>query len=94
MLSAKTDGEIIHIGNSSQEIKILDLLKLVLKIANYQPEINILPAPEGCVARRCPNTSKLYELTGFQAKITLNEALPEMFKWYDNKYKERENNNA
>ena len=90
MLSAKTDGQIIHIGNSSQEIKILDLLKLVLKIANYQPEINILPAPEGCVARRCPNTSKLYELTGFQAKITLNEALPEMFKWYDNKYRERE----
>ena len=94
MLSEKTDGEIIHIGNSSQEIKILDLLKLVLKIANYEPEINILPAPEGCVARRCPDTRKLYELTGFRAKITLNEALPEMFKWYDNKYKEREKNDA
>ncbi len=96
MLSSKTDGEIIHIGNSSQEIKILDLLKLVLKIANYEPEINILPAPEGCVARRCPDTRKLYELTGFQAKITLEQALPEMFKWYDNKYKymEREKFNA
>lgn len=90
MLSDKCNGEIVHIGNSSQEIKIIDLLKLVLKIADYQPEINILPAPEGCVMRRCPDTRKLYELTGFQAKITLDEALPEMYRWYDNAYKERE----
>ena len=90
MLSAKCNGEIVHIGNSSQEIKIIDLLRLVLDIANYHPEINIMPAPEGCVARRCPDTSKLYNLTGFKASITLQEALPEMFNWYELRYKERE----
>lgn len=91
MLSKNCDGEIVHIGNSEQEVKIIDLLKLVLKIADYKPEIKIMPAPEGCVARRCPDTSKLYELTGFKASIGLEEALPEMYKWYDSKYREREN---
>lgn len=90
MLSDKTDGEIVHIGNSTQEIKIIELLKLVLKIAGENPEIKIFPAPEGCVARRCPDTQKLYNLTGFKASITLEQALPEMFSWYINKFKERE----
>ena len=65
-------------------------LKLVLKIAGYNPEIKILPAPEGCVMRRCPDTSKLYSLTGFKAEITPEEALPEMYRWYEERYKERE----
>ena len=90
MLSDKCSGEIVHIGNSSQEVKIIDLLKLCLKIADYHPQINIMPAPEGCVARRCPDTEKLYRLTGFKAGITLEQALPEMYEWYDNAYKERE----
>ena len=90
MLSSKCDGEIVHIGNSGQEVKIIDLLKMCLKIADYHPEINIMPAPEGCVARRCPDTEKLYRLTGFRAGVTLEEALPEMYKWYDRAYKERE----
>lgn len=90
MLSEKCTGEIVHIGNSSQEMKIIDLLKLVLKIAGYNPEIKILPAPEGCVMRRCPDTSRLYSLTGFEAEITPEEALPEMYRWYEERYKERE----
>ena len=90
MLSEKCGGEIVHIGNSSQEVKIIDLLKLCLKIADYQPEILVKPAPEGCVARRCPDTEKLYRLTGFRAGITLADALPEMYRWYDNVYKESE----
>lgn len=90
MLSSKCDGEIVHIGNSGQEVKIIDLLKMCLKIAGYAPEIKILPAPEGCVARRCPDTEKLYRLTGFKAGVGLEEALPEMYRWYDYAYKERE----
>ena len=90
MLSEKCAGEIVHIGNSSQEMKIIDLLKLVLKIAGYNPEIKILPAPEGCVMRRCPDTRKLYELAGFKAEITPQEALPEMYRRYEERYKERE----
>ena len=93
MLSEKTNGEIIHTGNPTQEIKIIDLLKLVLKIAGENPEIKILPAPEGCVFRRCPDTQKLYNLTGFKSSIKLEDALPEIYDWYMKKFKELEKSN-
>ena len=86
MCSENCNGEIVHIGNSSREIKIIDLLKLVFDIAGYHPQIEINPAPEGCVMRRCPNTDKLFKLTGFKAEKTLEETLPKMFEWYSKKF--------
>ena len=83
MLSDKCNGEIIHIGNSTQEIKMLDLLALAFDVANFHPAVEIRPAPAGSVARRCPDTTKLFSLTGFKAKITLEEALPKMYRWYE-----------
>lgn len=88
MRSENCNGEIVHIGNSSQEIKIIDLLKLVLDIANFHPQIEIKLAPAGCVMRRCPNTDKLFKLTGFKATVTLEKALPKMFNWYEKKFGE------
>ena len=41
MLSEKCDGEIIHVGNSAQEIKILDLLALVFNVTNFHPAVEI-----------------------------------------------------
>ena len=88
MLSGKCAGEIIHIGNASQEIKIIDLLNLVFDVANYHPAVELRPAPSGSVARRCPSTQKLFSLTGFEAKITLEEALPKMYSWYEKIFRE------
>lgn len=94
MLSSRCNGEIVHIGCSTQEIKIIDLLKKVFDIAGYHPEIEIHPAPEGCVMRRCPNTDKLFELTGFRAQDTLDDKLPEMYQWYMQKYDEISKNDG
>ena len=82
------NGEIVHIGNSKEEIKIIDLLKKVLDISCFHPEIQIHPAPEGCVMRRCPNTNKLLQLTGFEAKDMLDDVLPDMYRWYMKRYQE------
>lgn len=90
MLSERCRGEIVNIGNATQEIRILDLLKKVLDIADFHPRVEVLDAPEGSVMRRCPDTFKLYEMTGFQAKITLDEALPEMYEWYMERYRQME----
>jgi nucleoside-diphosphate-sugar epimerase len=86
MLSDKCAGEVVHIGNSSDEIKILDLLNKLLKIAKFYPKLDIRPAPEGCVARRCPDTGKLYNLTGYRASVQLDEGLPAIYEWYENEY--------
>ena len=90
MLSDKCNGEIIHIGNSTQEIKILDLLALVFNVADFHPVVEVKAAPSGSVMRRCPDTRKLFSLTGFKAAITLEEALPKMYAWYEKKYCELE----
>lgn len=92
MLSDKCNGEIVHIGNSTQEVKIIDLLKKVFDIADYHPEIEVHPAPEGCVMRRCPNTDKLLELTGYKATESLDDGLPEMYRWYIKKYADMDKN--
>ena len=88
MLSDKCNNEIIHIGRNAQEIKIIDLLQMVLNIADFHPKIIFKPAPKGCVMRRCPNTDKLYELTGFKANITLEDSLKKMYDWYQKRYEE------
>jgi len=88
MLSEKCNGEIVHIGKSDEEIRIIDLLQKLLDIADYHPELDVRSAPEGCVMRRCPSTDKLYELTGFRAGISLDEGLPLIFAWYMKRYAE------
>ena len=92
MRSRSCDGQIVHIGNSTQEIRIIDLLHKVLDIADFHPKIEIHPAPEGCVMRRCPNTDKLRVLAGFEAKQILDDVLPEMYRWYMQRYAEMDKN--
>jgi nucleoside-diphosphate-sugar epimerase len=38
------------------------------------------------VTRRCPDTSKLKELTGFTAQVSLKEGLSKTLKWYLDNY--------
>jgi len=90
MRSDQCNGEIIHIGNGTQEIKIIDLLEKVLTIADFHPQVDFQPSPAGCVMRRCPDTGKLRKLTGFQASISLEQALPPMFDWYMRRFAEME----
>lgn len=88
MLSEKCSGEIVNIGKSDEEIRIIDLLHKLLDIADYHPQIEIRPAPAGCVMRRCPSTEKLCELTGFRSAYTLDEGLPVIYAWYMKRYAE------
>ena len=90
MLSERCEGEIVHIGKSDEEIRIIDLLKKLLNIAGRNPQIKVEPAPQGCVLRRCPCTDKLYRLTGYRAEISLDQGLPEIYEWYMRTYQEME----
>jgi len=82
MESEKTNAETINVGRSDGEIKIIDLAKRIFKIADFEPEIQVLPAPKGSVKRRCPDVSKLSKLTGFKPGIGLDEGLKKTFEWY------------
>jgi nucleoside-diphosphate-sugar epimerase len=82
MTTDAATGEIGHIGNDTEETNIGDLTKLVLHVADFNPDLDSVPAPSGSVARRCPDLTKLRALTGYEPTVSLDEGVRRTFKWY------------
>lgn len=82
MTADAADGEIVHIGNDTEEANIADLADLVLRVVGFAPELDRLPAPPGSVARRCPDLTKLRALTGYEPKVSLEEGVRRTHLWY------------
>lgn len=91
MRSKKTDNEIVHIGNDTEEVRIIDLAKLILCISNSKVQLKINKAPSGSVKRRCPDISKIKILSGYNPKVGLNQGLMLTLDWYLKKYREMDN---
>ena len=75
-------GQVVNIGNDSEETPIEDLVALILRTARVQPAVERRPAPPGSVARRCPDIGRLRALTGFAPKVSLESGVAETFAWY------------
>jgi UDP-glucose 4-epimerase/UDP-glucuronate decarboxylase len=73
---------IVHIGNDREETMIGDLAKLVLRVVDVDAELDVLPAPAGSVARRCPDLGLLRSLTGYEPTVTLDEGVRRTYQWY------------
>ena len=82
MTTPRAAGQIVHIGNDRDETNIGDLAKLVLRLAGTNPVIEPLAAPPGSVPRRCPDLTRLRELTGYEPTVTLEEGVRTTFTWY------------
>ncbi|MFI9642194.1 NAD-dependent epimerase/dehydratase family protein [Micromonospora sp. NPDC051925] len=82
MAAPAAAGQIVHIGNDREETNIGDLAKLVLRVAGVSPAIAPETAPPGSVARRCPDLSRLRELTGYEPSVSLEEGVRSTFAWY------------
>lgn len=90
MEAAECDSEIFHIGNSLEEIRIEDMARKLLEIADFKVPLKINPAPQGCVSRRCPDTSKLNRYTGYTPEVDLGKGLALTYEWYMSAYKKKE----
>jgi len=83
LMTAQTAwGQIVNIGNDTEETRVEDLARLVLKMAHIAPVLERLPASAGSVARRCPDLSRLRALTGFSPKVSLETGVGKTFEWY------------
>lgn len=76
------NGEIIHIGNDKEEIKIKDLTQKIVEILNVKVKLKLLKGKSSSVMRRCPDISKLTKLTSFRPKTNLDNGLKKTIKWY------------
>jgi len=82
MESQLCNGQIIHIGNSGEEVRIAVLAGKMIRIANFDTKLNLQPSRPGSVSRRCPDTRKLNSLTGFVPGVSLDEGLKLTLAWY------------
>lgn len=79
-------GQIVHIGDDSQQTNIGDLAKLVCRVAGATPAILPQPAPPGSVRRRCPDLTKLRSLTGYEPTVSLEDGVVRTLRWYRERY--------
>ncbi len=89
MKSEGCNNEILHIGNSNEEITIADLAQKVLDYFNLKTSINIKPAPKGCVMRRCPNIEKMKNLTGYLPETSLDKGIELTNQWYKDNWSKK-----
>lgn len=71
---------IYHVG-TEDEVSIMDLAKLVARVAGREIEVVAGPLTQGSTLRRCPDISKLKAL-GFLPKFSLEEGLSRTVSWY------------
>jgi UDP-glucose 4-epimerase/UDP-glucuronate decarboxylase len=75
-------GQIVNIGNDTDEVRIGDLAALVLGVVGHAPRVEPRPAPSGSIARRCPDLARLRRLTGFVPKVPLETGVRATLSWY------------
>jgi UDP-glucose 4-epimerase/UDP-glucuronate decarboxylase len=75
-------GSVVNVGNDTEETRVEDLVALILRLADFRPRLERLPAPAGSVDRRCPDLRHLRALTGFVPKTSLEAGVEETFAWY------------
>jgi nucleoside-diphosphate-sugar epimerase len=72
----------LHLG-SEEETTIETLADSLFAVAGWRPHtIEIAPSPAGSVKRRCPDTSRVRGLLGYDRLTPLEEGLRRTFEWY------------
>lgn len=75
-------GQVLNLGNAAAEVTIGYLAEQVLEVVGVQRTIEARPATPGSPARRCPDVTRMAEVTGFRAQVDLTEGLRRTFAWY------------
>lgn len=75
-------AQLVHVGNDREEIVIADLAHRVLKLVGSDTALDVRPAPPGSVPRRCPDLTRLRQLTRFEPVVSLDEGLRRTYEWY------------
>jgi UDP-glucose 4-epimerase len=86
MESAKSNGEIYHIG-AMDEITIEQLIHFTGDYFGYKGTYENAPTYPGSVARRCPDITKARTQLGYEPKVGWEEGLTKTLKWYADFFK-------
>lgn len=74
-------GEAYNVARG-QEISVLDLAKIVLRVCNVDVPIEHLDSRPGDVIRHFADTTKAKKELGYKAEINIEEGVQEYLKWF------------
>ncbi len=77
-----TNKGYFNIGNEKNEISMLDLANIIMKIMNKKLEINILTESNSSPERRCPSMEKTNAHIEYEMAISLKKGVENCYKWY------------
>jgi len=72
----------VNLGNPN-EIKIIELAKIILKLTNSKSEIVFRPLPPDDPIRRCPDITLARKRLNWQPIVPLEEGLKETIRYFD-----------
>lgn len=75
-------NQVLNLGSQGPELPIGDLAELILRTVGRDVPIDARPATPGSPPRRCPDMSRMTELTGYRARISLEEGCRRTWEWY------------
>lgn len=90
----EAEGEIFNIGNT-KEITILELAKLIKKLANSKSKIvhieprSIYGSGYEDIQRRLPDIAKARKILGYQPTIEIEEGVQKTINWFNKKNKSK-----
>jgi UDP-glucuronate decarboxylase len=84
--NCKAKGEVVNVGNT-QEVTILELAEKIKEATGCKSQIEFYPLPKDDPKRRCPNLSKLQELTGWKPNVRFEDGLKKTVNWFSKTYR-------
>lgn len=75
------EADPLNIG-TSEEIKIKDLVRLIVRLSGKNLQIVFDTSKPAGAARRCPDISKARHLIGYEPEICMEEGLQRTIDWY------------
>ncbi|MCG8699346.1 MAG: NAD-dependent epimerase/dehydratase family protein [Bacteroidales bacterium] len=83
-----TLNEIVHVGNSSQEITIMQLAETVRNVLGRSTVLTGTEDTAGSPSRRCPDISKIVRLTKYEPQTSVEQGIAKTYEWYKTRLQE------
>lgn len=81
MFSPNTTGEVFNLG-SSEEHTVLEYAQMIIRLCNSSSEIRFETSRVDDPERRRANTTKAYQVLGWERKVSMEEGLRQTIEWF------------
>lgn len=78
----EAEGAIVNLGSEAPEVTIGSLAALIIKESGKNLRIKHGAITQGSPLRRCPDMSLMEQLTGYRARMSLEDGVGRTLRWY------------